>query len=161
MESVSFKPIISCRSKLLILGTMPGLHSLKEQKYYAHNRNAFWFILFKIFNEPFSINYQLRIDLILKNELAVWDTLKYCYREGSLDSKIRNAEPNNIEELLIQFPQIKNIIFNGKAAEKYYDKFNKRTEMIKYFSLPSTSPANATLKIEDKLNQWAIVRELI
>jgi len=140
---------------------MPGQDSLKEQKYYAHNRNAFWFILFKIFNETFSNNYQHRINLILNNNLAVWDTLKYCYREGSLDSKIKKAEPNNIRELLEQFTHIKSIIFNGKASEKYFDKFNKRTEKLNYYSLPSTSPANATIDIKDKLNSWAIIKELI
>ncbi len=161
MNSFSFSPLISDDSKILILGTMPGVRSLQEQQYYAHIRNAFWIILFKLFNSPFTVNYDIRVELLFKNQLALWDTLQFCYREGSLDSDIKNAQPNNINELLKQNSQIKNIIFNGKTAEKFYDKFHMRIDKIDYYCLPSTSPANARLTFEDKLNEWAIIKELL
>jgi len=161
MNSISFGPIISEKSKVLILGTMPGSKSLSEQQYYAHERNVFWYIIFKIFNEKFSEHYDKRKNLILKNGLALWDTLKYCYRIGSLDSNIKNAEPNNIIGLLDQNRQIKNIIFNGQTAQKFYDKFQDREEGINYYCLPSTSPANARMKIDDKFNEWTMIKALI
>ncbi len=140
---------------------MPGIKSLQEQQYYAHSRNAFWIIMFKLFNVPFTVNYDNRVDLLLKNRLALWDTLQFCYREGSLDSNIKDAQPNHFSELLQQNPMIKNIIFNGKKAEKFYDKFNNRVSKIDYYCLPSTSPANARMNIEDKLNEWAIIKKLL
>jgi len=161
MDSISFNPLISKKSTILILGTMPGIKSLQERQYYAHERNAFWFILFKLFDADFTNIYQKRVKLLLNNNLALWDTLKFCYREGSLDSNIKNAEPNNISELLNQHQQIKNIIFNGKTAEKFHDKFHARKDRISYYNLPSTSPANARKSIEDKLNEWAIIKELL
>jgi len=161
MKSISFEPIVSKKSKILILGTMPGIKSLQEQQYYAHERNAFWNIIFRIFDEQFSTLYEKRKELILKNGLAIWDTLKYCYREGSLDSNIKNAEPNKVNELLNQNKQIKSVVFNGQSAQKFYDKFHDRIDGITYHCLPSTSPANARLKIEDKYNEWAVIKDLL
>jgi double-stranded uracil-DNA glycosylase len=140
---------------------MPGIRSLQEKQYYAHERNAFWLILFKLFNTSFSNKYESRVELLSENGIALWDTLQYCYREGSLDSNIKNARPNMIPELLEQNPQIANIIFNGRTAEKFYDKFHARINRIGYYCLPSTSPANATMKIEAKLVKWALIKELM
>lgn len=161
INSVSFEPVVGNNSKLLILGTMPGIKSLEMQQYYAHERNAFWPIIFKHFDEPFTTNYSLKLNLLSKNGIVLWDTLQFCYREGSLDSNIKDAVPNNIMELLNNNRSIKNVIFNGKGAEKYYDKFQQRIDGISYHSLPSTSPANARVKFEDKLNAWAIILSML
>jgi len=161
MNSISFNPLISTESRILILGTMPGIKSLQAQQYYAHSRNAFWIIMFTLFDVPYSDNYEIRVDLLLKNRLALWDTLQFCYREGSLDSNIKDAQPNHFSEFLQQNSGIKYIIFNGKTAEKFYDKFNIRVAKIEYYCLPSTSPANARMTIDDKLNVWALVKKLL
>ena len=117
--------------------------------------------MFQLFDEKISFHYETRVNFLLKNGIALWDTLKYCYREGSLDSNIKDAGPNEISEILTQYPSLKNILFNGKGAEKYYDKFHPRIDVIAYYSMPSTSPANARFKFEDKFNAWSIVRELV
>lgn len=161
MQSKSFAPLVSEDSKVLILGTMPGIKSLEEQQYYAHERNAFWPIMFSLFNEEPSDIFNKKVDLLRRNKIALWDTLKLCYREGSLDSNIKNAQPNEIEALLKQHKNIKNIIFNGQAAEKYYKKYQPQISRIAYYCLPSTSPANARLKFEDKLDAWKIIKGLL
>ncbi len=161
MKSVSFDAIIPENAKILILGTMPGVKSLEEHQYYAHERNAFWPVMFAIFNNDFTTNYKQRITLLKNKKVALWDTLKLCYREGSLDSNIKDAEPNEIIDLLEQNQTIKHVFFNGKGAEKYYDKFHDRICGINYYSMPSTSPANARFKFEDKLNAWQIIKELL
>lgn len=161
MKSISFDPIVPKNAKVLILGTMPGVKSLEAHQYYAHERNAFWPVMFTIFEKEFSKEYASRILLLNEQKIALWDTLKLCYREGSLDSNIKDAEPNDITNLLAQNPSIKHVFFNGKSAENYYNKFNARIAEISYHSMPSTSPANASLKFEDKLNIWKIVKELL
>ena len=160
MKSKSFAPFIDENSRLLILGTMPGIKSLEKQQYYAHERNAFWPLLFAIFRSPYTTDYQQKIKLLYDNNIALWDTLKYCFREGSLDSDIQMAEPNNIDGLLKIYPKIKSIVFNGKYAEKFYKKHQKISSEIKYLSMPSTSPANARLSFEQKLQIWSAIKDL-
>ncbi|MEN8121126.1 MAG: DNA-deoxyinosine glycosylase [Bacteroidota bacterium] len=161
MESISFNPIINLESKILILGTMPGIKSLEADQYYAHQRNAFWPIMFKIFDKKLTENYKARKEFILKNHLALWDTLMFCFREGSLDSKIKKEQPNRIYELLNTYPSIHSIIFNGKAAEKFHNRYFTKQSSISYYTLPSTSPANARKTFDEKLSGWAIIKELL
>jgi hypoxanthine-DNA glycosylase len=160
MISESFAPIIDKTCKILILGTMPGIKSLEKQEYYVHERNTFWKIIFNLYNSTYSTDYQNRTRFILENGIALWDTLRYCFREGSLDSDIQSADPNDIPGLLKKFPKIKNVVFNGKYAEKFYKKYHLIQPGILYRTMPSTSPANARLCFEDKLQQWLALKDL-
>ena len=47
----SFDPLINPQSRILILGSLPGVVSLQEQRYYAHTRNTFWRIIYTIYGE--------------------------------------------------------------------------------------------------------------
>jgi hypoxanthine-DNA glycosylase len=161
MESISFAPIIDKNSRILILGTMPGMMSLEKQKYYAHERNTFWPIIFKLFDTIYSSEYQARIKLLINNKLALWDTLQYCIRKGSLDSDIQQAKPNDVNALLKEYTQIKTIVFNGKYAEKFYKKFQKKVDEIQYLSMPSTSPANARLTFSQKFDKWSELKNML
>ncbi len=140
---------------------MPGIKSLEEAQYYAHPRNAFWKIMFRLFNQNFSEDYETRKKLILENNLALWDTLKLCFREGSLDSNIKNEEANNINDLLLKYPNIRHIIFNGKSAEKFYNRYFTKKEYISYHTLSSTSPANARKQLDEKLTEWTVILDLL
>ena len=84
----SFPPIISKKSKILILGSIPGTKSLEKKEYYAHPQNHFWKLLFCMFGEEFSADYQDRLKLLEKYHIALWDTIESCEREGSQDVKI-------------------------------------------------------------------------
>ena len=161
MNAISFAPIINKNSKILIIGTMPGIKSLEVQEYYAHPRNAFWKIMFRLFQKDFSENYEDRKNLILDNRLALWDTLKLCYRKGSLDTNIKNEEANEIHNLLEKYPNIHSIVFNGKNAEKYYRRYLKKKSNIRYLTMPSTSPANAMKNFDEKLTEWEIIHDLL
>lgn len=152
----SFEPIVNKNCKILILGTMPGIKSLQKQEYYGHERNTFWKIIFLLFNEELNINYSYKKKFLLKNNIALWDVLKSCNREGSSDSNIKNPIPNNIKELLVKYPNIKSIYFNGESAEKLFKRIIKNTFGdidISFNTLPSTSPAN-TIKFEKKYEKW-------
>lgn len=63
----SFPPLVFENSKILILGSVPGIKSLEMQQYYAHPQNKFWKILFELFQEDFTGDYTERINLLQKN----------------------------------------------------------------------------------------------
>ena len=155
----SFKPSIDNNSKILILGSMPGVKSLEEQQYYAHPQNRFWKVIGCICNEPKipELNYEIKLKTLLNNNIALWDTLKSCKREGSLDSDIQNEAPNDIRKLLKKYPNIKMICLNGNKSYSAFKKyFPDLLEKYTCYKLPSTSPANARYKLDDLFKEWKI-----
>ena len=155
----SFPPIIDKESKILILGSIPGVKSLEMQQYYAHPQNKFWKIIFELFNEKFTKDYDERIKILEKHHIALWDVIDTCERKGSLDSEIRNEEANKIEELLQNFPNIKAIFCNGQKSHKNLQKILGKKFRLPIIVLPSTSPAYAGLSYFDKLKLWYIILE--
>ena len=155
----SFPPIINENSKILILGSIPGVKSLEMQQYYAHPQNKFWKIICEIFNEDFTTDYAERIKILEKHHIALWDVIDTCERKGSLDSEIRNEEANKIEELLQNFPNIKAIFCNGQKSYKNLQKILGKKFRMPIIVLPSTSPAYAGLSYFDKLKSWYIILE--
>ncbi len=157
MQANSFPPVVDKHSKLLIVGSMPGKTSLREREYYAFKQNAFWRILFNLFDTDMILNYDAKIRFLHKHRIALWDSLQYCERKSSLDADIKNEIPNDFAGLFKQYPDIKHIAFNGKSAERYYKKYIGYSSDITYYSLPSTSPANAGMRFEQKLEAWKVI----
>ena len=91
----SFEPIWAENARVLIVGSMPSVKSLEDAQYYAHPRNAFWPILFDIFGETPSCDYERKKALIREHGLALWDAAAMCEREGSLDSDMRDVVFND------------------------------------------------------------------
>lgn len=156
----SFPPIIDDASKILILGSIPGVKSLEKQQYYAHPQNAFWKIIFALFEEEFTENYAERIQVLKKHHIALWDVIDSCERKGSLDSEIRNEEANQIAELLDKHPNIQAIFCNGGKSYKNLQKILGKDFRIPIFLLPSTSPLH-TVSLEKKLEDWEKIRNYI
>jgi double-stranded uracil-DNA glycosylase len=156
----SFPPIESETSRVLILGTMPGKVSLRERQYYAHPQNAFWRIAGTIFGFDPAGPYEVRIARMRAAGIAIWDVLKSCTREGSLDSSIvgLSAVPNDIPSFLVAHPHIHRVCFNGAKAEALYARHVRprlmRAPDLHYLRLPSTSPANASLRLSEKVRAW-------
>lgn len=161
----AFAPLIGDRPKVLILGSMPSQQSLSVQQYYAHPRNAFWWIMQRLCGAPCSasLSYQQRCQLLTDNGVAVWDVLADCQRPGSLDANIvrESEQPNDFELFFAAHPTIQVIAFNGAAANKIFSRHCKsclatRPE-LQLFQLPSTSPAHAALSKQQKLVKWQSV----
>lgn len=157
----SFPPLFNGSAHVLILGSMPGMASLSAGQYYAHPRNAFWRIMRGIFGIDESLPYSHRTTGLLNQGLAVWDVLKACVRQGSLDSDIvsHSIVANDFKTLFEQCPAIAKIVFNGSTAEQTYIRHVLPTLDLKHAAipavrLPSTSPAHAGLDFEGKLNAW-------
>lgn len=154
-------------AKLLILGSMPGVASLDANRYYAHPRNAFWSIMQSCLlangtHSAASENYEALVKLLLDNRIALWDVLEQCHRPGSLDSAIdrKTAIVNDFTEFLNQHRTLDTIIFNGKTAEKLFRQKvlatleNSGCAIPIMRVLPSTSPAMASLNLQDKTDIW-------
>ena len=149
------------RSKILLLGSLPGDRSLQENQYYAHPQNRFWKILALLLGATPPLNYPHCIALLHKYHIALWDVCEVAIRKGSMDTNILQERPNQIADLLRENPSINSVCFNGQKAQKLYDKYFERTDGIQYITLPSTSPANATFNQERLLAAWSVIREIV
>ena len=156
----SFTPSIDNNSKILILGSMPGVKSLEEQQYYAHPQNRFWKVMGVVCNEPklHELNYDFKLKTLLNNNIALWDTIKTCKRDGSLDSDIQNETPNDIRKLLKTYPNIKTICLNGNKSYSAFKKyFPELFEKYSCHKMPSTSPANARYSLDKLIEEWSVI----
>ncbi|MFC4402286.1 DNA-deoxyinosine glycosylase [Gracilibacillus xinjiangensis] len=153
----SLGPIIDHKSRVLILGSIPGRQSLIKQQYYGNSKNHFWPILFEIYGHPPIDNYEKKIEFLRSNQIALWDTIGSCYREGSLDSKITEAEPNSLEEMLETYPNIQRIGCNGtKSYQTFRKHFINLMDRFEVSKLPSTSPipGRYNKSFEEKVEIW-------
>ena len=151
----SFPPLADSQTKILVIRTMPGVASLEAAQYYAHPRNAFWKIIAQVFNNGAEFqSYQEKTNCALAHGIGLWDNLQNCVREGSLDSNIKNAVPNDFETLLQKY-NITKLLFNGQKSFEFFKRYHEKLlETTAYEIMPSTSPANATLSFEKKLAVW-------
>jgi hypoxanthine-DNA glycosylase len=160
----SFPFVAEADARVLILGSMPGVESLRQQQYYAHPRNAFWPIMAELFGFDANLPYAQRLQALRSNRVALWDVAHRCVRPGSLDSDIEHAsvEPNDFEALLQSHPDIRDICFNGrKACELFRRLVAPKLESVpERHLLPSTSPAHAAMRFSEKLTQWRLIRTL-
>ena len=141
-EVFSLQPLIDDNSEILILGTMPGEESLRLGQYYADPRNKFWDIVSNILgSEITDADYNDKEILLKKHRIALWDVLAHCIRDGGLDSNIKAEVPNDIVNILLNYPKMKCVLFNGRTAEKLFKKYNKSImkDGRRYIALPSTS----------------------
>ena len=157
----SFPPVVDARSRVLVLGTLPGEESLRRQQYYAHPRNLFWRIIFALFHATPPPNYAERLAFIAAHRIALWDVCEIGERERSADTTIRMEEPNAIDRLLDDHPMIRAVAFNGTTAQRLYHRHFPRRDEIAYLALPSTSPAHATIDFAGKLERWWALREAL
>lgn len=159
----SFNPSIDNSSTILILGSMPGVKSLEEQQYYAHPQNRFWKMLGYIFgvSNLSQTPYKKKLEILLLNNIALWDIIKSCVREGALDSNITDVIPNDIRNLLKKYPNIKTICLNGGKSYSVFKKyFPDLLEKYTCHKMPSTSPANARFSLNKLIEEWASVISL-
>jgi len=162
MKKKGLPPIADSNSRVLILGTFPGPLSLESSQYYAHQRNVFWRIMADLLGFELNTKYNDRVRILKNSEIAVWDVLASCEREGALDRNIQNPIANNFKSFLARHRRVEKVFFNGHAAESLYRRLVQSREMdgsIQYCYLPSTSPANARTLFEQKIAAWQTIVE--
>ena len=160
-ECMGFPPIIGQHPKVLILGTMPSVASLEAEFYYSHPRNAFWPILSTLLQRPTETEAEKR-QLIVHSPFILWDVLQSCERQGSLDSAIQSPKANDFSTLATQYPTLQAVAFNGQKAFQLFQTHvlkkqqlpEKVVENWTLIPLPSTSPANARMNLQQKTETW-------
>jgi len=157
--SRGFPPVVGSRPQVLILGSLPGRASLEARQYYAQPRNAFWSIVGELCGAGADVDYHRRLDMLTRSGIALWDVLHEAARPGSLDASIVAASQrvNDIAALLAAHVTISLIAFNGqKAAEIFRRRIESSLTRNDFdlATLPSTSPAHATLTRDEKFVRW-------
>lgn len=156
MLTRGFPPIAAPGAEILILGSMPGLASLEAAEYYAHPRNAFWPIMGDLFGAGPGLPYAARVAALISARVAVWDVLQLCVRPGSLDTDIRGEVPNDFAAFFAAHPTIRRIGLNGGKAAASFRKYaaGHMSTGAEAVLLPSTSPAHAARRLDEKRELW-------
>lgn len=150
-------PLCDGNSKILILGSFPSVKSREAQFFYGHPQNRFWRVISEILGEKCPETISQKREMLLKHNIAVWDVIKSCDIEGSSDSSIKNAVPNDLG-VILNNAEIRQIFVNGRTAYKYFCRYNKD---LNAKCLPSTSPANAAFSKERLVNEWNVIKEYL
>ncbi|MBQ9081008.1 MAG: DNA-deoxyinosine glycosylase [Clostridia bacterium] len=141
-----FAPVFNENSKVLILGSFPSVKSRKISFYYGHPQNRFWKMLSTYFSTPMPETTEQKREFLLKNKVALWDSVQSCEIVGSKDDSITNYIPARIEEVLKR-ADIQLILLNGKRALSVFEE-NYKNCGVEYKLMPSTSPANPRYRFE-------------
>jgi hypoxanthine-DNA glycosylase len=159
--AVGFPPVADARARVLVLGSLPGRKSLEMRQYYAQPHNAFWKIMGRLFGAEPSLPYEQRLARLRACGVAVWDVLAAGERAGSLDSAIvpSSIVVNDFGAFFAAHPRIRLVCFNGNTAATLFRR-KVRPALAAHAALlpmriaPSTSPAHASLRFEQKLERW-------
>lgn len=150
-------PVFDENSRVLVLGSFPSVKSREEMFFYGHPQNRFWRVMASVFGSDTPKTVEEKRAFLLAHGVALWDVLASCEITGSADSTIKNAVPNDLSPILAA-AKIEKIFVNGKAAEKYYDKYLKAALGREAVCLPSTSPANAAWSIAKLTETWSAIK---
>lgn len=143
-----FKPIVFKDTEILILGSFPSIKSFENNFYYAHPRNQFWKLLESVTSYPVN-NRDQKIWLLKECKFGLWDMIKTCSRENSLDSNLEDEEVNDLVTFLEAHPSIGKLAFTGKKSEALFKMHFSHLD-IETVYLPSPSAAYAKMNFETK-----------
>jgi hypoxanthine-DNA glycosylase len=152
-------PLLDSHTRLVVLGSFPGVASLRAQQYYGHPQNQFWKIVTTLLADDAravgAMSYAERTRWLLRQGVGLWDVYAACEREGSLDASIQNAQCNDLQSLRIRCPALQAIAHNG--GESFKHAKHTRVLGLPVYRLPSTSPAHASWSFARKLAAWRAV----
>jgi len=150
-----FPPVTRPDTRLLVLGSLPGAISLRQQRYYAHPQNLFWRLMSAVIGRDLvALAYEARLEALLDAKVGLWDTVAAATREGSLDAAIRLHEASDLAALAATLPDLRAIAFNGATSAKIGRRQLGDATGLALIDLPSSSPAYASLGFEKKRDAW-------
>lgn len=161
MHKRAFAPVVDARTRLLILGSLPGDASLKAGQYYGHPQNGFWRLIGGVIGvDLVALPYDERLEALKTAGVGLWDVIARADRPGSLDAAIRNAETADLNRLIDCLPALQAIGFNGGTAARLGRRSLAGRTALDLIDLPSSSPAY-TRPLADKVLAWAVLAEFV
>ena len=151
-----FPPLYDAASEVLILGSIPSPKSRQQAFYYGHPQNRFWKVLAAVFDAPVPQSVEEKKHLALSHGIALWDSLEECEICGASDSSIKNPVPTDIPWLLQQ-TEVSRIYATGQSAFRLYQKYQFPQTGMEALRLPSTSPANCAVSLEQLIAAYAVI----
>lgn len=154
-------PVFDEQSKILVLGTIPSPRSREVGFYYGHPQNRFWRVMERLFSLPDHalVDNADRTAFLLERRIALWDVLAACDITGASDASIDAAEPNDLTRILDVAPIGRVFTTGGKAAQlcRRFDGALLRKRGIGLTALPSTSAANARMRLDDLVEAYGVL----
>ena len=144
-------------SNILILGSFPSVKSREQMFFYGHPQNRFWKVISAVFEDNTPVSIPDKRAFLEKHRIALWDAIGKCTIEGSSDSSIRDAIPNDLS-IITDHADIRAVYCNGKTSAAYYAKLIFPVLNRNAITLPSTSPANAAYSVERLIIEWNVLR---
>lgn len=161
MRKSSFGAVADARTRVLVLGSLPGEESLRRGQYYGYPRNQFWRLIGEVIGKPLeALPYPERLEALQAAGVGLWDVVRSATRKGSLDAHIREHEPNALEALVAELPQLRAVAFNGGTAFRLGRSLLDGRAGVELVPLPSSSPAH-TLPFDQKLQAWMALRAFL
>ncbi|MCV7331414.1 DNA-deoxyinosine glycosylase [Mycobacterium cookii] len=150
-----FAPVADDDARLLILGSFPSVQSLAVRQYYGNPRNAFWPIAGELFGFDAAMPYENRLTALQSRGVALWDVLHKCRRAGSSDAEFdaHSLVVNDFRRFFASHRSIDRVCFNGRVAQRLFEKLVDIEAPVSYQLLPSSSPARA-MPAGQKLAAW-------
>ena len=153
-------PVFDERTEVLILGSFPSPKSREAGFFYGHPQNRMWRMLARLFDEPIPATVERRRDFLLRHHIGMWDVLASCSIAGASDASIADAVPNDLQAILKVAP-IKAIMCAGSTAARLYARYCEQQTGMPCIPMPSTSPANAAMGLDDLLARWGELADLV
>jgi len=157
MRKAGLSPVIDDKTEVLILGSLPSDASLARGQYYANPSNDFWKLVGQVLEQNVvPLSYERRIEMLKKFGIGLWDIYHHCFRPGSMDKDITEAELNDFKTLTKTSPRLRLICFNGQKAGESEELLRSLGYLT--LVLPSSSGANRRNQAE-RLGCWNAIRE--
>ena len=154
IAKLSFAPVADARTRVLVLGSLPGEQSLRLAQYYANPHNQFWRLMETVTGRGLvELDYENRLAALIAARVGLWDVIASAERRGSLDADIRGHVPNRLEAFAATLPELRAVAFNGRKAAEIGRRQLSAAPNYALVALPSSSPAH-TLAYAHKLADW-------
>ena len=149
-----FPPVADENARVLILGSLPSEASRAAGFYYMNPRNRFWKVLSALFGEDYTaMNAEQKSAALKIHRIALSDVISSCEIHRSSDASIKGVERNEDISEIFKRAKIEKVLLNGgKAHTLFLKHFPEHADLAR--QMPSTSPANARLSLDDLVEEW-------
>ena len=154
-----FPPVTRADTRVLVLGSLPGVVSLAKRQYYGHPQNLFWRLIGGVIGRDLvPLDYERRLETLLDAGVGLWDTVAAATRKGSLDADIKLHAASDLAALVETLPLLRAVAFNGGTSARIGRRQLAGVDGIDLVDLPSSSPAYASVGFDRKLETWLELR---